>query len=362
MTGEPWGRSEKKWGVDDRGDWFGMEPDQGTNVQPGKTGKGKPTMEHGSKLRRWHLLAAAATAVAVFATASPASAEEQRGPLGYIPGVEDIPGNPGAFGNILGIPDADGSALVSGSYPLTAGVYVVGKPPVDEDTWTGMVLVEPQLRTDQPWTADEPVHAEFAACLSQRGRAAAYKAEARGQAFAQLPTRTVQRCAKTTNVGSIATSEVIVGLREGMFPSWREVPMDVLEAITRLEWHGYFPTMEQDPDIAWVRESHRVETTALKNQPHILAAMQAARDAKLAEWARRGVEWRSQCYPHTPGEPLDQDRYTACIDAWDEQFRGQATGESTAAAMDAAEALGAFDKLGWPSIPEQDAEKALNAL
>lgn len=315
-----------------------------------------------SRQRIAALVAAAATAVAVFATASPASAEEQRGPLGSIPGVEDIPGTPGAFGNILGIPDADGSGFVSGSYPLTAGVYVVGKPPVDEDTWTGMVLVEPQLRTDQPWTADEPVHAAFAACLSQRGRAAAYKAEARGQAFAQLPTRTVQRCAKTTNVGSIATTEAIVGLREGMFPSWRDVPTDVLEAITRLEWHGYFPTMEQNPDIAWVRENYRVETTALKNQPHILAAMEAARNAKISEWAMRGIEWRRQCYPHTPGDPVDQERRRACSDAWHEQFRGQSIVESTAAAMDAAEALGAFDTLGWPSIPEQDAEKALNAL
>jgi len=342
-------------GLTNAGGAFQWEPDRRSNVQPRKTGKGIPTMKS-EQAALGRVLLAAATALAVIATATPAAAEELRGPLGYIPGVEDIPGNPGAFGNYLGIPDAGSSWRVSGSKPLTAGVYAVGVPPVSEDTWTGMVVIDPQPRADLPWVAVEPAHADFDTCVTRGGYPRAVKARDAGKAFVRLPDRLVQRCAASTGVETIATAGLIVGLREGQFASWRDVPFDVLTEFSRLLFHGFGPSVHINPALAWIRDDYRADIDAHNSQPHIQAARQAAHDAVAAEWAMKGIEWKRQCNT----DPLDNEQWKACSTAWFHGGGSEGRVAANEAGRDAAVAAGVTNHLeGWPTIPEYDAYEQL---
>lgn len=319
--------------------------------------------QHKQRQRIAALVAAAATALAVLA-ATPASAEELRGPLGYVPGVEDIPGNPGAFGNYLGIPDAGTSWRASGSVPLDTPVYIVGVPLADGELSTGWPLINPQPRQNAPWVAIEPAFGEFGDCLNWDGTKVARKALKQGKHLVRLPQRIVERCAQKYDIGSIATAEVLVGMREdyfgpqGLYASWRDIPTDVLLAVDRLSFHGYRPAPGTDPVWDWIYDSYQADRTAYDNQPHIVAAREAAEDAKWREWAMKGIEWRVQCNT----DPSNIEQWKACNDAWAHGPGVQRYAEITAAGLAAADAAGAGADIGWPQAPERAAERALHQL
>lgn len=324
--------------------------------------------QHKQRQRIAALVAAAATAFAVLA-ATPASAEELRGPLGYVPGVEDIPGNPGAFGNYLGIPDAGTSERASGSVPLDTPVYVVGQQLAknltdDDGIGLGSALINPQPRQNAPWVALEPAHADFDGCLSWDGYDVAAKPRNRGKDVVRLPQRIVERCAQKYDIGSIATAEVLVGMRDeyfgpqGLYASWRDIPADVLLAVDRLSFHGYRPAPGTDPVWDWIYDSYQADRAAYDNQPHIVAAREAAEDAKWREWAMKGIDFHNQCNT----DPSNIEQWKACNTAWLHGPGRQRYAEITAAGLAAADAAGAGADIGWPQAPERAAERALHQM
>lgn len=308
--------------------------------------------------RRWQRLtavAAATVATAAVMTAGTAHADTARGPLGVLPGVVDVPGTPGAYGNLLGIPDAGTAEHPSGTQPLTAPVYAVGVQP-DSALPTGSVLVgEPVVPRTGPWVAQTPANPALTACLQKAIWPRAVKAARSGTAFVAVPTTTVTDCATDINVATIATEGLIAGLRADDADNWRSLPTDVLVEVQRANVNGRYQYAPADLPVKRVLAAVATQTQTLHDSPDVQAARDAADAAVWQEWALRELAFLDECSAGDAAKRLGE-----CTTRWySEGWWHQSVVERAAAATNAGDAAaGALP--GLPVVPEQAALRHLH--